>query len=160
VTGTGGPDSGRHPQTTSVLSRWEGDWRCRVEAGGFELIVDEPPSAGGTGTGPMPTEYLLAAMASCYTLALAWAAAKRGITLPALAVTATGTYDGPKFCRLQLTVHSDAPPALIEPLVEPALRVCYVSNTLALSPPIEVTVAQCLRSSWGSGRRQGWIYDR
>jgi putative redox protein len=123
-----------------VLARWEGGWRCRVQVGDFELIVDEPPSSGGTGTGPMPTEYLLAAMASCYTLALAWAAAKRGVTLPALAVTATGTYDGPKFCRLQLTVHSDAPPAAIEPLVEPALRVCYVSNTLAASPPIEVTV--------------------
>ncbi len=128
-----------------MLARWEGGWRCTVQAGDFELIVDEPPSAGGTGTGPMPTEYLLAAMASCYTLALAWAAAKRGVTLPALAVTATGTYDGPKFCRLQLTVHSDAPPDVIEPLVELALRVCYVSNTLALSPPIEVTVANVTR---------------
>jgi len=134
--------SGRHSQTNSVLARWDGGWRCRVEASGFELIVDEPPSAGGTGTGPMPTEYLLAAMASCYTLALAWAAAKRGVALPGLAVTATGTYDGPKFCRLELTVQSDAPPEVIEPLLEPALRVCYVSNTLALSPPVEVTLAQ------------------
>jgi len=133
--------SGRHPQTNSVLARWEGGWRCRVQAGGFELIVDEPPSAGGTGTGPMPTEYLLAAMASCYALALAWAAAKRGITLPALAVTATGTYDGPRFSRLELTVESDAPPEAIEPLIEPARRVCYVSNTLAASPPIQVTIA-------------------
>jgi len=89
----------------------------------------------------MPTEYLLAAMASCYALALAWAAGKRGITLPGLAVTATGTYDGPRFSRLQLDVQSDAPPGLVEPLVEPALRVCYVSNTLAISPPVEVTVA-------------------
>ncbi len=30
---------------------------------------------------------------------------------------------------------------MVEPLVEPALRVCYVSNTLATSPPVEVTVA-------------------
>jgi putative redox protein len=133
--------SERHAHTTSVLARWEGGWRCRVEAGDFELIVDEPESAGGTGTGPMPTEYLLAAMASCYALALAWAAAKRGVTLPGLAVTATGSYDGPRFCRLQLSVDSGAPPAVIEPLIEPALRVCYVSNTLAASPPIEVTVA-------------------
>jgi hypothetical protein len=39
-------------------------------------------------------------------------------------------------------VHCDAPADVIQPLVEPALRVCYVSNTIALSPPIEVTVAQ------------------
>ena len=89
----------------------------------------------------MPTEYLLAAVASCYTLALNWAAAKRGLTLPGLVVTATGTYDGPKFSRLQLTVGCDAPAEQVEQLLKPALRVCYVSNTIALSPPIEVGLA-------------------
>jgi uncharacterized OsmC-like protein len=105
------------------------------------MVVDEPPEAGGTGAGPMPTEYLLAAMSSCYALALSWAGGKRGISLPGLAVTATGTYDGPRFSRLQLTVRSDAPPDVVRQLVQPALRVCYVSNTLAASPPVEVTVA-------------------
>jgi hypothetical protein len=97
----GGEQETEH--TNSVIARWEGGWRCRVTASGFELVVDEPERSGGTGTGPMPTEYLLAAMASCYALALAWAAGKRGITLPSLAVTATGTYDGPRFSRLQLS---------------------------------------------------------
>jgi putative redox protein len=123
-----------------VTARWEGGWRCRVEAGGFELVVDEPESSGGTGTGPMPTEYLLTAMASCYALALAWAAGKRGVTLPDLTVTATGTYDGPRFSRLAFTVVSTAAQEVVERLVEPALRVCYVSNTIAASPPIEVAI--------------------
>ena len=131
--------SGR-PLTNSVVARWEGGWRCRVAAGGFELVVDEPEDAGGAGAGPMPTEYLLAAVASCYALALAWVAGKRDIALPGLTVTATGTYDGPRFSRLQLSVESDAPPGAVERLVEPALRVCYVSNTIAESPPIEVVV--------------------
>jgi putative redox protein len=122
------------------MARHEGGWRCRVQAGGFELIVDEPESSGGTGSGPMPTEYLLAAMASCYTLALNWAAGKRGIDLPGLAVTATGTYDGPRFSRLQLTVTCDAPADDVERLIQPALRACYVSNTIALSPPVEVVL--------------------
>jgi putative redox protein len=122
------------------VARHEGGWRCRVQAGGFELIVDEPESSGGTGSGPMPTEYLLAAMASCYTLALNWAAGKRGMSLPGLAVTATGTYDGPKFSRLQLTVTCDAPADDVERLIQPALRACYVSNTIALSPPVEVVL--------------------
>jgi putative redox protein len=137
VSARGGADAAG---TNSVVARWEGGWRCRVEAGGFDLVVDEPQSAGGTGTGPMPTEYLLAAMASCYALALSWAAGKRGITLPGLAVTATGTYDGPRFARLKLTVCSNAPRDVIERLIEPALRVCYVSNTIAASPPIEVAL--------------------
>src|ERR1700759_1366589 len=106
------------PLTNSVVARFEGGWRCRVEAGGvasagarggreaggFDLGAAEPPSSGGTGTGPMPTEFLLAAMASCYALALNWAAGKRGLTLPGLVVSATGTYAGPKLSRLQLTV--------------------------------------------------------
>jgi len=90
----------------------------------------------------MPTEYFLASMASCYALALAWAAGQRGITLPDLSVTATGTYDGPRFSRLHLSVASGAPPGVVERLAEPALRVCYVSNTIAASPPIEVTITQ------------------
>jgi len=129
------------PHTNSVVARWDGGWRCTVEASGFQLVVDEPPSAGGTGTGPMPTEYLLAAMASCYALALNWAAGKRGITVPGLTVTATGTYDGPRFSRLQLSVSSQLPVEQVEPLVKPALRACYVSNTLAAAPQVEVTVA-------------------
>jgi putative redox protein len=131
--------------TNSVTARWEGDWRCRVavlRAGGagFELVVDEPESAGGTGTGPMPTEYFLAAMASCYALALRWSADKRGAPLPDLAVTATGTYDGPRFCKLVLDVATSAPAEVVGPLIRPALRVCYISNTIASSPPIEVTI--------------------
>src|ERR1700746_20117 len=118
------PAKAAHPLTNSVTARWEGGWRCQVEAGGFGLVVDEPESAVGTGTGPMPTEYLLAAMASCYALALQWAAGKRGVTLPGLTVTATGTYDGPRFSRLQLTVTCDAPAEQVERLVGPALRAC------------------------------------
>ena len=129
------------PHTNSVTARWEGGWRCHVKAAGFDLIVDEPENAGGTGTGPMPTEYLLAAMASCYALALRWSAGKRDVDLPDLAVTATGTYDGPRFCRLVLDVATSAPAEVVAPLIQPALRVCYVSNTIATSPPIEVLIA-------------------
>jgi putative redox protein len=127
--------------SASVVAVWEGGWRCRVSAAGFDLIVDEPPEAGGTGTGPMPTEYLLAAMASCYALALSWAAGKRGVSLPDLAVTATGIYDGPRFGTVELRVATSAPADVVSPLLQPALRVCYVSNTIASSPPIEVVIA-------------------
>jgi putative redox protein len=135
--------------TNSVTARWEGGWRCRVavlRAGGagFELVVDEPESAGGTGAGPMPTEYFLAAMASCYALALRWSADKRGAPLPDLTVTATGTYDGPRFCKLVLDVATSAPAEVVGPLIRPALRVCYISNTIASSPPIEVTIGGAL----------------
>ena len=116
-------------------------WRCEVEAGGFSLVVDEPASVGGTDAGPRPTDLLLASLSSCYAMALAWAARKRGQELPDLEVTATGTYQGPKFVSLLLTVRSSAPEDQLRPLLEPAARVCYVSNTFAHGPEIQVEVA-------------------
>jgi hypothetical protein len=38
-------------------------------------------------------------------------------------------------------VTCDAPAEQVERLLEPALRVCYVSNTIALSPPVEVALS-------------------
>ena len=126
--------------TNTAVATWRGGWLCSVDAGGFPLTVDEPPSVGGTGRGPMPTDLLLASLSSCYALALAWAARKRGIELPDLVVAATGTYLGQRFGALQLTVRTSLPAAEIEPLLEPAKRVCYVSNTLAHAPEIDVVV--------------------
>lgn len=124
-----------------AVARWRGGWRCDVQAGGFALVVDEPADAGGTGLGPMPTDLLLASLSSCYALALAWAARKRGFELPDLEVTATGTYEGPRFAALALTVTTSLDVGLMTPLLEPALRVCYVSNTIARAPSITVSLA-------------------
>jgi len=126
--------------TNTAVATWRGGWLCSVDAGGFPLTVDEPPSVGGTGRGPMPTDLLLASLSSCYALALAWAARKRGIDLPDLVVAATGTYDGQGFGALELTVRTSLPLEEIEPLLEPAKRVCYVSNTLVDPPGIDVVV--------------------
>ena len=129
-------------KTNTAVARWDGGWRARVEAGGFEFLVDEPVTVnGGTGTGPQPTDYFMASIASCYALALAWAARKQRLVLPDLTVRATGTYDGPSFRHVLLTVTTTLPRADLEPLLEPARRYCYVSNTIAQSPPIDIEIA-------------------
>src|SRR4051812_50124470 len=96
--------------TNSAVATWHGGWLCSVEAGGFRLTVDEPPSAGGTGRGPMPTDLLLAPISSCYALALAWAARKRGVGLPGLAGPAPGPYARPRVSSLRLP-RGPRPPA-------------------------------------------------
>ena len=105
-------------------------------------MVDEPVASGGTGAGPMPTDLLLASLASCYALALAWAARKRGFELPDLEVTATGTYEGPSFAAIALTVSTSLDVARLTPLIEPARRACYVSNTFARCPVLKVSLAE------------------
>ncbi|WP_326644169.1 OsmC family protein [Streptosporangium sp. NBC_01755] len=128
----------RSGDSNEVVARWEGGWRATVTAGPFSFAVDEPEEVGGTFTGPMPTEYLLGSAASCYALALAWCARKRGIELPDLSVSAIGEYDGPSFSGIRLRVSSSLPAEKLEPLLAPASRACYVSNTLARSPRVEV----------------------
>ena len=106
----------------------------------FRIRIDEPESAGGGDTGPQPSEVLLASLAGCFTLALYHVAAKRGIELPDLVVTATGTYQGPGFASLRVAVRSGTPRDIMEGLIEPAKRVCYVSNTIRNISEVDVTV--------------------
>ena len=128
----------RGGRSHEVTARWDGGLKTTVSVRGFSFVVDEPASAGGTDAGPMPTEYFLGSLASCYALAVAWEAKKRDIVVPDLEVTAQGDYDGPCFARLTLAVTSSLPDDVLEPLLKSASRVCYVSRTLDINPPIEV----------------------
>jgi putative redox protein len=125
----------------TVEATWEGGYRCTVATRQFRIKIDEPESAGGGDTGPQPSEVFLAALAGCFTLALYHAAKKRDIELPDITVRATGTYEGPGFGHLAVEVKSHADRDVIESLIEPAKRVCYVSNTLRNVADVEVTLA-------------------
>ena len=129
------------PLTRTVSARWLGAYRCDVTAGEFTIAVDEPASVGGTDEGPQPTELLLAAVSSCFTLAMAHAAGKRGIELSHLSVAVTGTYDGPRYSALDIRVDAGCDPSLMPRLLEAAARVCYVTNTLRNTPDISISSA-------------------
>jgi uncharacterized OsmC-like protein len=109
---------------------WHGGYHCSVEAGSFTIEVDEPAEVGGTDLGPQPTDLLLAAVASCFTLAISYAARKRSLELTGLSVRATGRYDGLRFGEVHVSARIGVPEAELERLVEAAERVCYVTNTL------------------------------
>lgn len=124
----------------TVQARWTGGLRAVVRAGEFEVVADEPASVGGDDTGPQPTELLLASIASCFTLALAYSARKRNVELTDLEVDVTGHYDGPRFDSFRIVVRAGSVPGL-DKLIESAKRVCYVTRTLQSSPEIEVVTA-------------------
>ena len=128
-------------KTLTVEATWEGGYRCTVASRQFLIRIDEPESAGGGDTGPQPSEVFLASLAGCFTLALYHVARKRDIELPDISVRATGTYEGPGFARLAVEVESGAARDVLESLIEPAKRVCYVSNTLRNVTEVEVFLA-------------------
>ena len=134
------PAAAAAPKTRSVEATWEGGFQCRVQAGEFEIRVDEPFSAGGENTGAQPTELFLGSIASCLAVSIAYVARKRGIVLEDLSVKAVGTYDGPKFSHIRVEVTSSHERAELEQLVERGSRVCYVSNTLRVVSETEVVI--------------------
>jgi putative redox protein len=117
---------------------WQGGFRTEVSGRGHRLTVDEPASVGGEDAGPMPTELLTAALASCFCMAVAFAAGKRGIAVGRLSVDVTAERAGDelRYGRYEVTVRSDLPDAILARLVDAAKRYCWVTNTLADPPEI------------------------
>jgi uncharacterized OsmC-like protein len=116
-----------------VTATWLQGFQARVEARGHEITVDEPAADGGGDAGAMPTELLCASIASCFCLALVFTAGKRGRELPGLRVVVRSTRAGrePRYSRFDVDAQAEVPEEEIAPLIEPARRVCWVSNTLA-----------------------------
>lgn len=106
----------------------------------FEILADEPPSAGGDDEGPTPTELFLASLATCFTLAVAHVARKGDVALRELTVRVDADYEGLRFASLRLEVTTDLPPDRAEDLVERAKRYCFVSRTLLEPPVVEYAV--------------------
>ena len=125
----------------TVHTTWDGGMRAVTQVGRFEVVVDEPERAGGTDTGPQPTDLLLASITSCMALAIAFVANKRGIELDGLEVTGTGVYKGLRFDRVSVSVSSGTPQDVLTDLIPEAERLCYVSNTLRRQPELTVEVA-------------------
>jgi putative redox protein len=123
--------------TRDVSAQWQGGYRVSVTAGPFDIRVDEPETVGGDGTGPQPTDLLLASVASCFVLALVYSARKREVPLASVSVGVTGTYDGPRFSDIAIEV-SGLPEEHAEGLIAAAERVCYVTNTLRRPPTITI----------------------
>ena len=127
--------------------RWLGDYRTEISVRGVHTIKgDEMPQYGGEDAGPMPTELLLAGVASCMCLAVSHVARKQRIELKNLAVSAEAEKDMEafRFHVINLLVQADLPQAELDALVNRAKSYCFVSNTLLHGCDIETTTQSTL----------------
>ncbi|SDO57925.1 Uncharacterized OsmC-related protein [Streptomyces sp. cf386] len=129
--------------TFAVDGSWQGG--CRLDArtgtltqGGeqdekrvakYTMSSDEPAALLGTDTAVSPAEYLLQALAGCYTVTIATLAASQGIELGSVRLELEGDVDlrgflgiapaiRPGLGQVRVRVHAEAPGATREQLEE------------------------------------------
>ena len=109
-----------------VTATWLQGFQARVHTRGHEIAV-------GDDAGVMPTDLLAASIASCFCLALAFTARKRDRELPGLEVVVRRARAGRelRYERFEIDARAEVPEEELAALMEPARRVCWVSNTLA-----------------------------
>ena len=122
-----------------VVATWRGGMATDVRARSHTIRVDEPTTSGGEDSGMMPTELFCAALASCFCLAVGFAAGKRDQEVPGLKVTVTAERPGTqlRYDHLVVTTEAALEPELLARLVERARPLCWVSNSLASGVSVE-----------------------
>jgi putative redox protein len=108
--------------------------------GGHELIVDEPPEAGGTDTGPRPTQLLGAALAGCTAITIEMYAKRKGWGVGPMEVTVDMEYEGPvpRTFTVSVSLPADLDEEQRRRLLAIAAR-CPVHKVLAGEATVEVT---------------------
>jgi len=126
-----------------------GQYRTSINIRGIhQLDGDETPEYGGNDSGPMPTEFFLASVASCLCLAVTHIGKKKKISLNNIEVNASGEKDPTnfQFKEIHLEIHADIPGNELQPLVLQAKKYCFVSNTIIKGCPINVTTKSTLQA--------------
>ncbi len=123
-------------------AEWGGGLMADVTGRGHTIRADEPPEFDGTDTGPMPTEILAAALASCLCLSVAWAARKRRVEITDLAIEVTPhrAPGEPRHGRYDIRIESSTPQDVLQPVVDLGKKYCWVTNTLTTPPEMTYTV--------------------
>ena len=104
----------------SVHVQWMGQYRTSINIRGVhQFDGDETPEYGGNDSGPMPTEFFLASVASCLCLAVTHIGIKKKISLNNIEVSASGEKDPTsfQFKEIHLEVQADLPATELQPLV-------------------------------------------
>lgn len=143
-----------------AVAHWQGGLSMRtVHASGLQVLTDMPPAIGGCGDQVSPGWLMRAGIASCLATRITMEAAARGIDLTALQVTADSRSDKRGMLGmqgennasvparpLQVQLHvilsaNDASPDALRAMVEYCQPMAPVSDTVAHSVPIALSIS-------------------
>jgi putative redox protein len=108
------------------------------------VAVDRPVAKGGSDSGPMGGELLLAALGGCFMSTLLAAVEAREAQISQVEIAVDGTLEGnpAHFTAIEMSIRADYPDAeQMAKLVTIAERSCIVANTLKGAVDILIRVA-------------------
>ena len=124
-----------------------------AEARNFKIVIDEPPTLGGTDHGANPVEYLLASYAGCLNVMGHLIAGELGFKLDKLEIEANGDLNPDRlfgksfteragFKKIQITLkpYAEVTPELLKRWVQAVKNRCPVNDNLQDITPIEIEV--------------------
>jgi putative redox protein len=116
-----------------------------VEVRGHQVLVDQPPEAGGSDAAPTPTELFVAALVTCVAFYAGRYLARHGLPRTGLRVRAEFTMATDRPARVAAVRMRILPPSgLPEERSAGLLAVashCTVHNTLRHPPEVEIELA-------------------
>lgn len=143
-----------HPEAARVQLRSSGSIQygslfCLVQTGQAAVKAGLHPAAGGDGNGACSGDMLLDALVACAGVTMAAVATAMNVPFRQVTITAEGEMDfrgtlgvakdapiGITNIQLTYDVHSDAPQAQIDKLVQLTERYCVIYQTLQHPPQI------------------------
>jgi len=123
-------------------AEWKKNYQIGIQVRQFELSADEPPKYSGEDTGMMPTELFISSLASCFCLALVYAANKKRIKINDMRVDVSSEADTKNliYKKLIVKIKSSNSETQLQSLIGLAKKYCYVSNTISQSCSIEYEI--------------------
>jgi uncharacterized OsmC-like protein len=127
-----------------IRVRHERGDRYRIAIAGHEVIVDQPVEAGGTDTGPTPTDLFVGTLAACTAHYAGRFLARHGIDTSGLEVSATFEVgDRPaRVSDVDLRLVVPALPDGTEDRLRAVVEHCTVKNSLVTPPTIALDIAR------------------
>lgn len=124
-----------------------------AEARNFQIVIDEPPTLGGTDHGANPVEYLLASYAGCLNVMGHLIAGELGFKLDKLEIEVNGNLNpdrlfgksfteraGFKNIKVSLKPYADVTSELLEKWIQEVENRCPINDNLLNKTPIELEV--------------------
>ncbi len=137
----------------SIKGMSENPTKFVAEARNFKIVIDEPPTLGGTDHGANPVEYLLASYAGCLNIMGHLIAGELGFKLDKLEIEMDGNLNpdrlfgksfteraGFKNIQVKLKPYAAVTPVLLGKWIKEVESRCPVNDNLLNKTPIEVKV--------------------